>query len=1455
MLRIEAPHYHSGSLKQNLPGLEPEPVSGEVPGLFAESQKSLLSRSHHGSGQQTDLDVESVSLRESLAEIIPLQIKNHQESSDDVLDALNMLEEWVEATAVAEVSSTSAVTDAESTFSDDVAETEHIAPVDNISSTATPQEVAGSSTATAELSPCKEVPVSAATLQSLNELVGAGDTSAVLSLREDLPPLETPTSEDRKLQCPINPHGIQMLPQALRASLFPNPRVGPHPAQTNVANKHLKHHRLNTREPDLVPPIELPLPKLKGQDISEHFWNIGVEQAEPYLSMAEGFATLGLEEMVDGAAAAGGFGTPTWTIPPMPTQWVMEEGWTFYPPHSPRVRDSSTAKTARKSKKTTRTPAPPPPRSVPYPPDQCLVFDIEGVKRDGPWAVMAVALGPSGWYSWCSPRIVDSRRAKIDSPEGWRDLPAEQMLIPMSDLTENGRKKAKLLIGHNVGFDRARVLDEYHVDQGGARYVDTMSLHVAVAGLSSQQRGIWLKARKDAREAAAGQDFEESGQVASKRGGRKVASKENDEEGVTAPPSLLDLPPLDIYEVASSYGVPLTGSDVKAISGTFSATSGTKESGSKSPLATKEDPKWLEETATNALHIVAEHYANISLDKSDRDVFMTGGVPEVVEQFDELMTYCAKDVYATYMVFRAVWPKFRAKCPHPVSFAGLLHMGSGYLPTQRKVWEGFISSAEAAYRERMEDIERRLKRLADEAVAKSPEDVRQDPWLRALDWTVPNSPARKTPKSIALAGMPNWYRELWDSESGSIRITTSKRVSPYLLRLAWNGYPLYYSKTVGSWCYRVPQNDRVVSKTPKLDMDANKDPEVHADTNHVYYRVPHEDGEGANCGNPMGKSYMAAFEDGTLSSEFTDAKEILKANSECTYWSGSRARISEQFNVHFDPPDIIPKPSRRKSRGKAPVQPDPSVAARKYLGLPAGSSVILPQTITMGTVTRRSVEKTWMTASNAKKNRIGSELKSKIVAPDGWTLIGADVDSEELWICALMGDAQLGAHGASALGWMTLQGTKADGTDLHSRTASILGISRDQAKIFNYGRLYGAGIRFATQLLLKFNPQIDEDAAKAKAAQLFSATKGTSSQATLRRASGRSTQMNWFGTPFLHGGTESYTFNILERTAASEVPQTPVLGAVIPNGLLPKNVERDSSGVDYLHLLLVSFWHLKERLNLKARVVLTMWVSWAGHDEVRFLVSHEPEAGGEDHIHRAVLALQIANLWTRAAFSWSAGIDDLPQSVAFFSAVDVDHCLRKEVDMDCVTPSSPIKVPKGRRLDIQQTILSTGGQLTDDATFYSEDSSTIDSTVRGKLAHIDGSSAELVDLTLRRRQREFLEWRKGKSHFSIGAPGEWYDESGNVLHMPDDVKTRSASSLSAKEAFMAAKFCPVPLPGYGEGESVDVRELQLQHLAWLKAQDARDHGDLSEVFMQCAELARGRVALMSPKGRGRKGKL
>lgn len=73
---------------------------------------------------------------------------------------------------------------------------------------------------------------------------------------------------------------------------------------------------------------------------------------------------------------------------------------------------------------------------------------------------------------------------------------------------------------------------------------------------------------------------------------------------------------------------------------------------------------------------------------------------------------------------------------------------------------------------------------------------------------------------------------------------------------------------------------------------------------------------------------------------------------------------------------------------------------------------------------------------------------------------------------------------------MTLQGSKVEGTDVHSNTARTIGISRDHAKVLNYGRIYGAGQPFIELLLRRFNPSLSNRELESKAKTLYTATKG-----------------------------------------------------------------------------------------------------------------------------------------------------------------------------------------------------------------------------------------------------------------------------------------------------------------------------------------------------------------------------
>ncbi|CAI7996422.1 DNA polymerase subunit gamma-1 (Fragment) [Geodia barretti] len=326
---------------------------------------------------------------------------------------------------------------------------------------------------------------------------------------------------------------------------------------------------------------------------------------------------------------------------------------------------------------------------------------------------------------------------------------------------------------------------------------------------------------------------------------------------------------------------------------------------------------------------------------------------------------------------------------------------------------------------------------------------------------------------------------------------------------------------------------------------------VHLRNGKTYYffKLPHKDGSELNVGNPLAKSFLHQMETGTLTSAAGRlGQRILTLNSAISFWRSARQRILEQFVV-WEEKDNSSENSDSVARG-----------------------VILPQLVVAGTVTRRAVEPTWLTASNAKETRVGSELKVMVRAPDGYHFVGADVDSQELWIAAVLGDTRFaGMHGCTAVGWMTLQGSKSEGTDVHSNTASTIGISRDQAKVLNYGRIYGAGRPFIELLLKQFNPSLTGTEVADKSRTLLEATKGRrhyklTEEGTemvehcgvrvgeerlvpvdavrgMRWVSRYTTGRVW------RGGSESDLFNKLEQIATSDRPTTPVLGCTISRAL------------------------------------------------------------------------------------------------------------------------------------------------------------------------------------------------------------------------------------------------------------------------------------------------------------------
>lgn len=786
--------------------------------------------------------------------------------------------------------------------------------------------------------------------------------------------------------------------------------------------------------------------------------------------------------------------------------------------------------------------------------------------------------------------------------------------------TENPRQliplgpKQQVVVGYNVGYDRKRVKEEYSLEAPERFFVDGMSLHIATNGMCSRQRPTWQKLNK-----------------AVKQAGERYEGMKSDD---------------DIDSDGSG----------KWTAGAEAAVAASEALAQE----LKKDP-WFAQSSTNSLAEVVNFLFHEKLDKSDRDIFGKASRQEVRDQLRDLILYCANDVWWTKRVFDKLLGEFLTLCPHPVSFGALRPLSQLFLPIDSK-WEQFVEGTEQMYQSITTKIKDRLELLAvaQSEVVDNPEALaaaKKDPWLAQLDWEVApirvvkgkNGRPDRMAKNQKLPGKPNWFKVLYPSATKPINLSLRTRIAPLLLKLKWEGHPFFWTDKYG-WCFWV-----LPSETEKYEAQGFVIIEEFGDLwvgegKRILVKVPHVDGPTGRCTNPMAKSYLRYFDKDIITSDNPDALEAIRGNIECSYWTSARKRVISQMPVY-----------------QSDVQ----------MGLPGGPQVgmILPRAIPMGTVTRRAVEDTWLTASNVNQSRIGSELKAMVRAPEGYAFVGADVDSEELWIASLLGDAVFGIHGGTALGWMTLEGTKASATDLHSRTAQILGISRNEAKVFNYGRIYGAGLNFAIRLLKQFNPSLTDAEAQTAATQLYAATKGEKFHSKKFQAKN-----------FWTGGSESIVFNVLESMARLPRQRTPVLGAGITAALASTHLTSSSnfltsrinwtiqsSGVDYLHLLVASMHYLCDIYHIPARLFLTV------HDEIRYLVPEKESL-------RTALALQIANLWTRCMFCQQVGMEDIPASIAYFSLVDIDKVLRKEVDHKCITPSHPDPIDPGKAYDMDELV-------------------------------------------------------------------------------------------------------------------------------------------------------------------------
>lgn len=680
-------------------------------------------------------------------------------------------------------------------------------------------------------------------------------------------------------------------------------------------------------------------------------------------------------------------------------------------------------------------------------------------------------------------------------------------------------------------------------------------------------------------------------------------------------------------------------------------------------------PKWLEEGSTNSLvqcynfHVyeVRKYFGEEGIrplgqgDKEVRDIFVDAShMVQITAVLEKAVVYAVKDAYYTAELFQAIWPKYLDSTPSMVGLCGHYHLNGSVVPLISN-WQKWIQKAEEVYHSYSEEVTHICKKLLLGAyeqwktTLESTEDL-EDGLVLANKWTecdpwISQLDWEVKSKKGKYAWIPTWYRPYLKNPDESIGVRSI--LSHLLLKLKYEGSPLYHFKDSG-WCYK--------------------------DETGVLTKIPHPKGTGGNVGGVFSKDFVQDMEVGRLSSDLPEAKRVLEVANSISYWTSVRKRVMDRIYMSV----------------KNPHGED--------------AYVTLPEILCHGTVTRRTVESLMATMCSTKGWRIGTELKTRIEAPDGWKIVSADYDGQELQIASIYSDLwESGIAGGSPMGYNVLSGSKENGTDPHTALArailpeiykglvwdkklgpceffaekpedraefqyserysgwikpidkareELLKKARDLAKIVGFAILYGGSFRALSTPIRRTFPDKKENEVKDFALRAISSKKGS------------------FSDGFYEGGSDSGAFNLMEKISMkTKVPQLPCLGTKISTAMRPAAVGDDfktgrtnwtiqASGAEILSITLTAVAWLAEEFKIPYRFIISI------HDELHFMTPTR-------YAEQFAVMFQIAHMFTWARFQSAVGIPELPLSRAFFSTVAIDDRLRKSPRECTVTPSNP----------------------------------------------------------------------------------------------------------------------------------------------------------------------------------------
>lgn len=643
----------------------------------------------------------------------------------------------------------------------------------------------------------------------------------------------------------------------------------------------------------------------------------------------------------------------------------------------------------------------------------------------------------------------------------------------------------------------------------------------------------------------------------------------------------------------------------------------------------KADPIWADKGSMNNLIDCYNFHCRpaIPLEQEDKKIRNTFVEANSMEEFkpdrDNLVQYALNDAKITFELYSILVLKYLQNNPSLTTLAAHFGISSAKLPVVSD-WGGWFAGCEEQWEESISRQEEILGKMATEIYQAwnegeiTDEDVKSDPWLSQLSWEANFKLTKAGKPSSKWYGVPKWVRsvsskDLVDGKPVIGGISTKNRLSHLLLRLKWDNQPIRFFTDKG-WCY--------------MDEDSGS-----------YIRIPHPDGEGVNVGGVLTKDYASDFESGMLSSDLPEAKELIKLAINVAYWTSVRSRVREQ-NV-----ESVKTPGG------------------------TGFSLIIPATVPHNTSTNRAGENLWLTVPDPKYDKIGSEIKTRVQAPEGYVFVESDFDAQEAVVASIFSDSYHKIAGSTQFSHSILAGSKDDGSDMHSVTAKVIGITRAIAKGCNYGMLYGCGAKTLANTIRKGNKNIPMKEAIEMGKKLIKIKKG-------EKASRLSQN--------LIGGSDSYAYNEMARIANMTCPINPLSGTKMSTAFRPSSVGTDfwtmrnnwciqSTGSAMLHAFMTAMEWLIDKYELEAEFCMSV------HDSILYLC---PEAQAE----KVAALFQVAHAWCWAWMRYNYGIYELPVANAWLSSIEIDKIFRKSADSSTRTVSQQKVEGDGRSVTIQDLV-------------------------------------------------------------------------------------------------------------------------------------------------------------------------